>query len=120
MLRPAIAAGGGVAVGALAVRAILPSNSIGPLIAGTAAGSLLGAAALRIFARAQWTELLELAHQGLRSVPFVAPRASRTPPATPVEVAPIDVEEAIDVATERLGSGVTKLGSDEVSEPRTK
>jgi O-antigen/teichoic acid export membrane protein len=120
MLRPALAAGLGVAVGALAVRAVLPSNSIGPLIAGTAAGALLGAAALRIFARAQWAELVELAHQGLRSTPFVAPRASRTPPATPVEVAPIEVEEAIDVAAERLGSGVTKLSSDEAPEPRAK
>jgi len=120
MLRPAIAAGAGVAVGALAVRAILPSDSIGPLIAGTAAGGLLGAAALWIFARPQWTELRELAHQGLGSVPFVAPRVSRTPPATPVEVAPIDVEEAVDVAAERLGSGVTKLSSDEVPEPSAK
>jgi hypothetical protein len=41
---------------------------------------------------------------------------SRTPPATPVEVAPIDVEEAVDVAAERLGGGVTKLSSDEVPE----
>jgi hypothetical protein len=45
---------------------------------------------------------------------------SRTPPATPVEVAPIDVEEAVDVAAERLGSGVTKLSSDEVPEPSAK
>ena len=73
MLRPAIAAGAGVALGALAVRAILPSDSIGPLIAGTAAGGLLGAAALWIFARPQWTELRELAHQGLRVGPVRRP-----------------------------------------------
>jgi hypothetical protein len=120
MLRPAVAAGAGVAIGALAVRAVLPSDSIGPLIAGTAAGAVLGAAALWIFARPQWAELRELTHQGLRSIPFVAPRVSRTPPATPLEVAPIDVEEAVDVAAERLGSGVTKLSPDEAPEPRAK
>ena len=120
MLRPAIAAGAGVALGALAVRAILPSDSIGPLIAGTAAGGLLGAAALWTSRGRSGRNCVSWPTRGFGSVPFVAPRVSRTPPATPVEVAPIEVEEAVDVAAERLGGGVTKLSSDEVPEPRTK
>ena len=47
---PALAAGAGVAAGAGAVRLAWPSLSIGPVIAGTVAAALCGAAALRLVA----------------------------------------------------------------------
>ncbi|MFL5892602.1 MAG: lipopolysaccharide biosynthesis protein [Solirubrobacterales bacterium] len=103
MLRPALAAAGGVALGAATVRILLPAYTIGPLLAGTVAACLLGAISLRVFARSQYDELQDLLRQGLGSVSFVPPRFSPTPPAPPVEVVPIEVEEAVEVAAERQG-----------------
>jgi lipopolysaccharide exporter len=70
-LRPALASGIGVLVGAGAVRLLWPDLAIGPLLAGAAAGGLLGYLGLRFGAPATFGELHAL----------VAERRARTRPA---------------------------------------
>ncbi|MBS1868216.1 MAG: lipopolysaccharide biosynthesis protein [Actinobacteria bacterium] len=62
-LRPALLCSIGVVVGAGAVRLAWPDASLGPLLAGTLAGTLGGAVALRTLARADWDDLrVQLGH----------------------------------------------------------
>jgi PST family polysaccharide transporter len=57
---PAAAAAGGVTIGAAAVRLAWPELSLGPLLAGAAAGLAGGVAALRLFAPTMFTEVRNL------------------------------------------------------------
>lgn len=64
-LRAAVVTAAGVAVGALAVRLLWDSLSIGPLLAGSLAAALLGAAALRLLAREEYAVLRAMAEARL-------------------------------------------------------
>jgi PST family polysaccharide transporter len=60
-IRPAVAASAGVIAGAVAVRLALPGAELAPLVLGTVAAALGGAAALRLLAQDGWNEARELA-----------------------------------------------------------
>jgi O-antigen/teichoic acid export membrane protein len=74
---PALAAGAGVAAGAGAVRLAWPSLSIGPVIAGTVAAALCGAAALRLVAPEALDDLRRLLPGRLRARPAAATASER-------------------------------------------
>lgn len=74
---PAFAAGAGVAAGAGAVRLAWPSLSIGPVIAGTAAAAICGAAALRLVAPEALDDLRRLLPQRRRGRPAAATATER-------------------------------------------
>ena len=74
---PAFAAGAGVAAGAGAVRLAWPSLSIGPVIAGTVAAAVGGAAVLRLVAPGAFDDLRRLLPARLRGRPAGAAAGDR-------------------------------------------
>ena len=74
---PALAAAAGVAAGAGAVRLAWPSLSIGPVIAGTVAAALCGAAALRVVAPEALNDLRRLLPGRFRGRPAAAAATER-------------------------------------------
>jgi hypothetical protein len=57
---PAAVTAAGVAIGAGAVRLVWPDLSLGPLVAGSAAGCAGGLAALRLFAGSTYADVRDL------------------------------------------------------------
>jgi hypothetical protein len=78
-LRGAVAGTVGVVLGSGAVRLLWPGNGVGPLLAGAAAGIVLGGLALRIFARREYGELVEVVGARMKSgAPVGDPEESAT------------------------------------------